>query len=257
MMRQQSKPENPPFFSIVIPTLNEEFNLSILLKAIAQQTFTDYELVVVDSKSKDGTKKVALLYGADLQNFRFISMSSNFVSENRNYGAKQTSGEWIIFFDADVEPASDFLECIHRRILAGKADIISVWNRSKRRSLNGIVLFGILNLGMSLFQKIWPIVNGPCIIIRRSLFNRLKGFDEDIVYGEDFDIVRRAVKSGAGVGIYRKPVLYVSTRRPDKEGFLPILIKSFITLVYQIVRGPIKKPLFKYEMGGQYYKISK
>ena len=48
---------NKPFFTIVIPSLNEEINLPILLESIKNQSFKEYEVIVVDCFSKDSTKE--------------------------------------------------------------------------------------------------------------------------------------------------------------------------------------------------------
>jgi predicted glycosyltransferase involved in capsule biosynthesis len=114
-----------------------------------------------------------------------------------------------------------------------------------------------MNLAMSLSVNFKPAMNGPCMIIKKENFLKVKGFDEKIVFGEDFDITQRLVKNGGKLVVFREPVLYVSTRRFDKEGIIKSLFKSIKAILYQQFFGPIKKPIFYYEMGGQYYKNSK
>ncbi len=110
---------------------------------------------------------------------------------------------------------------------------------------------------MTLFQKIKPAANGPCIVIRKSLFKKIGGFDETIVFGEDFDLIQKAHKLKAKFAVFLTPVLYVSTRRFEKEGLFLSLYKSLKAVFHQLFLGPIKKPIFEYEMGGQYYKQEK
>lgn len=112
-----------------------------------------------------------------------------------------------------------------------------------------------MNIAMSLSVKFKPTANGPCIIIKKEKFFKVNGFDEDIVFGEDFDLTQRVVKTGAKFMVFKKPILYVSTRRFEKEGLILSLYKSIKAILYQQFFGPIKKPIFEYKMGGDYYQI--
>ena len=245
---------NKPFFSIIIPSLNEEINLPVLLLSIQNQTLKDYEVIVVDSGSKDKTKENTQKFKDTISQFSFIERPCKNVSMARNYGASKAKGEFLVFFDADVEVEPVFLEQIKKNLDEYKLDATTVWNRSKHTSVVGTVVLTLLNVNMSLFQNIKPAANGPCIIMRKSLFDTVGFFDEQIVFGEDFDLIQRAHKKQAEFKVFRKPILYVSTRRFEKEGFFISLYKSLKALLYQLIIGPIRKPIFEYEMGGQYYK---
>ncbi|MGB9707306.1 MAG: glycosyltransferase [Microgenomates group bacterium] len=241
------------FFSIIIPTLNEEENLSVLLQSIKKQNYKNYEVIICDSLSKDNTKKTALSFSRKLNLF-FYQKKFNNVSQARNFGAKKSRGDFLIFFDADVEIGDDdFLETINQYINNYNLDLLTVWNRSKK-SIKGKIIFGLMNLALSFSVKFKPAMNGPCMIIKKDRFLKVKGFDEEIIFGEDFDITQRLVKNGGKFAVFKKPILYVSTRRFDKEGIIKSLFKSVKAILYQQFFGPIKKPIFHYEMGGQYYK---
>jgi len=243
-----------PFFSIVIPALNEEINLPILLESIKNQTDKDLEVIIVDSQSTDKTKKNTEKFINLIPGFRFIVHKCKNVSQGRNYGASLSTGNFLIFFDADVEIEKNFIKEIKEKINEFNLDTTTVWNRSKTKGFAGIIALTLANFGMTVFQKIKPGANGPCILIKKVLFEKLKGFNEEIVFGEDFDLIQRAYQLKAKFKVFKKPILYVSTRRFEKEGLLMTIYKSGKALLYQLFFGPIKKPIFDYEMGGQYYK---
>jgi len=243
-----------PFFSIIIPTLNEEKNLPVLLQSIKNQTDQDFEVIVIDSQSTDNTKGEAEKFINKIPNFKLVIHKCKNVSEGRNYGSALAKGDFLILFDADVEMEPNFIEQIKKKINGDNLDVTTVWNRTKTKSFSGRFALTLANLGMSIFQNIKPAANGPCIIIRKTLFQKLKGFDEEIVFGEDFDLIQRAYKIKAKFKVFKEPILYVSTRRFEKEGLLLTIYKSGKALLYQLFFGPIKKPIFKYEMGGQYYE---
>lgn len=243
-----------PFFSIIIPTLNEEVNLPILLGSIAKQTSKDFEVIICDSGSKDKTKLNSQPFNKQLPSIQFVDGKFKNVSMARNHGASLAKGKFLIFFDSDVEIAYNFIEKIREHINNDYLDILTVWNRDKTNSLVGKIILGLLNWNMMLFQKIKPSANGPCMIIRKEIFNKIKGFDNTIVFGEDFDLTQRACKQNAKFAVFPTPILYVSTRRFEKEGLFFSLFKSIKAILYQLFIGPIRKPIFEYEMGGQYYK---
>lgn len=243
-----------PFFSIIIPTLNEEVNLPILLESIASQTEKDFEVIVSDSGSKDKTKEKAKEFENKISKLQFIEKKCPNVSCARNNGASFASGEFLVFFDADVEIENNFFKEIKEKIEKYNLDATTVWNRDKNNDIAGHLMLFVLNMGMVLSQKFKPGANGPCILMKRKLFEKIKGFDEQIVFGEDFDIIQRANKTGMKFKVFEKPILYVSTRRFEKEGLFLSAYKSLRALVHMLFIGPIRKPLFTYEMGGQEFK---
>ena len=244
---------NNPFFSIIIPSYNEEKNLPILLNSISQQTINDFETIVIDSESQDNTKKEAEKFSSLIPKFKFIIRKMKNVSAARNYGASLAQGNFLIFFDADVEIEPSFLEGIKKNIEKYNLDSLTVWNRGKQKT-KGFYILAVMNFGLSLLQKIKPLANGPCMIMKKKLFDKVHGFDEEIVFGEDFNIMEKIAKGGIRFKVFSKPIIYVSTRRFDQEGIMLSLYKSVKAFIYQIFIGPIKKPIFEYKMGGQEFK---
>ena len=90
--------------SIVIPTLNEEKYLPILLQSIKKQDFKDYEIIISDAFSIDKTIEIAKEYGA-----RVIRDKKKLPARQRNNGVKIAKGEIILFLDADTKLPDDFL----------------------------------------------------------------------------------------------------------------------------------------------------
>jgi len=99
-------------FSICIPTLNEEKYIGGILKCLEKQTFKDFEVIVVDGKSSDNTKREVMKFSDKLP-LTFLESPKRGVSFQRNYAAKSAKGKYIIFFDADVMIEDDFLQEIN------------------------------------------------------------------------------------------------------------------------------------------------
>ena len=89
--------------SIIIPTLNEERYLPLLLESIKKQDFKDYEIVVADAGSKDKTVEIAKKYGCKV-------VSGGLPAKGRNQGAKVAKGDLFLFLDAEAVLPEHFLK---------------------------------------------------------------------------------------------------------------------------------------------------
>ncbi len=77
--------------SIIIPTLNEENYLPLLLESIKKQNFNDYEIIVADAGSTDKTLEIAKNYGC-------ITMAGGLPAKGKNEGAGMAKGDLLFFF---------------------------------------------------------------------------------------------------------------------------------------------------------------
>ena len=245
------------YFSIIIPTFNEDDNIKTLLTSIKNQTYKDFEVLISDSKSEDNTLKAINNFKGKIENLHVSEKKFRNVSAARNYGALHAKGEFLIFFDADTKIENNFLKEIKEKIEKYNLDDLTVWNRPKEKSIVGSIILTIMNLGMTISQKINPAANGPCIIMKKKMFESIRGFDQRIVFGEDFHLIQKAHKKHAKFAVFRTPLFYVSARRFEKEGLFVSLYKSIKAIFHQQFLGPIRKEIFEYEMGGQYYEDEK
>src|SRR3989344_4421237 len=94
--------------SIVIPTLNEEKYIPNLLNCLKNQTFKNFEIIVVDANSRDNTKKTISKF-KDLK-IKIINSKIRNPGYQRNLGVKNAKNERILFLDADTKISEDFLE---------------------------------------------------------------------------------------------------------------------------------------------------
>ena len=241
------------FFSIIIPALNEEKRLPLLLDSLLKQTAQDFEVIVVDGGSTDKTEEKAKSYVNNFSDFTYLKEKLKNVAMSRNFGTRRAKADWLIFFDADVVVDPDFLEKIGAIIAKWKSDVMTAWNSTKDEGWKGKLMLFLISAGIFLIHKIRAIANGPCIIIKKELFKKINGFNEKIIVGEDLDLTDRAAKAGGKYDFLINPKVYVSTRRYEKEGIMTSFYKAFSGALYTLFIGPIKKPLYEYKMGGQYF----
>ena len=86
-----------PFISIIIPTYNRASYIEEALDSIKKQTFTDYEIIVVDDGSTDNTKEILEKY----EGIRCIYLEHVGIAGARNTAVKAARGKWIAFLDSD------------------------------------------------------------------------------------------------------------------------------------------------------------
>ncbi len=228
--------------SIVIPTKNEESLLPNLLESIRRQTFTDFEMIVADAGSTDRTREIASTYGATI-------VDGGLPGPGRNKGAAVAQGEVVVFFDADVVlPHRDFLKDCLQEMQGRKLDVATCRVHAQDGRLIDHMLHGAYNMYTLATERFLPHAPGFCLFATRAIHERMKGFDEEVVFAEDHDYVQRAKKQGGRFGILRGHKIPVSIRRLAKEGRLKLALKYMYTEARMIVRGPFKNKMpFHYE----------
>ena len=112
-------------FSIVVPIYNGEKYLPSCLETVAGQTCDDYELVIVDDGSTDGSGAIADGYAAGREEVRVLHSENQGLLLARRRGLSHCRGEYVVFLDADDALRDDALETISRCVDETGADIVS------------------------------------------------------------------------------------------------------------------------------------
>jgi len=224
--------------SIIVPTLNEEKYLPLLLKSIKRQDFSDYEVIVADAGSKDKTVKIAKNNGCRV-------IPGGLPAKGRNDGAKKAKGDLLFFVDADSTIPDKFMSKALKEFTAKKLDF---------------AVFGLLPIESKKIQKIafnicynWYIFAtekflphaSMGVLVKKDIFMRLNGYDETIKLAEDHDLARRAKKISK-YGIIRSVKIFISDRRLRKEGWLSTAVKYFLCELHMIFIGPVRSDIFNY-----------
>lgn len=106
-----------PTVSIVLCCYNEEKYLSGCLEDLKNQTFIDYEVVVVDDGSKDKTVEVANKFKKQFKNFKVVKQKHAGLGTARNNGVKNSKGKIIFFHDADMRLDKEYIKTMIKPIL--------------------------------------------------------------------------------------------------------------------------------------------
>ena len=225
--------------SVIIPTLNEEKYLPQLLESLKNQSLSDFEIIVSDAGSKDGTVEIAKSYGC-------ILTQGGLPAAGKNRGAKIARGEILVFIDADMRLEENDLEKALREFQERKLDVASTPLQPLEKGGWRKIVFNLFyNYPIILLEKILPHGVG-FIMVKKKLFDELTGFDEGILLEEDQDFIRRASKKGK-FGILKTIKPYYSIRRFEKDGWIRTYLKYLSCEIYSLVFGPDKGRIFKYK----------
>lgn len=205
--------------SIIIPTRNEEHYLPTLLTSIHKQSYTEYEILVVDAKSTDKTAKEAKKLGTQV----IPSLKQN-VSYQRNLGAKHAKGDILLFIDADMELGSPNL---FKKIVTTMTDkqimCCLVPITIKKPTLLDTVMSTVFNATARLGNALGiGGGRGGFLAIRKNIFTQVNGFKETQTIAEDVQLIQKMIRKGKIAYLRHYPV-YESPRRYRQEGYLRVI----------------------------------
>lgn len=190
-----------PLVSVVIPSYNHAHFLPRALQSVQRQGWQNWEILVVDNCSTDGTDEVL----KDWQGERVRVYKVNnrgVIAVSRNKGIQEARGEWIAFLDSDDWWSEDKLERSMRLALAG-ADVvfhdltivsldgrIRAWRRSRSRKLSAHAYEDMVTNGCALPNS--------SVVARKSALVSIGGLceEQELVGWEDFDAWLRLAKAG-------------------------------------------------------------
>ena len=228
------------FFSIIIPCYNQAHFLSECLDSLLQQSFSDWEAIVVNDGSMDNTNEVATQFITRDSRIKLIEKKNGGLSSARNYGLENINGQRIIFLDADdllcpkcLKTIADFsnqcddFDLIQYGYSYVKEDGKTILGHTKASRKDVLI------------PEIFKSNLGPChsICISKNLVEAAGSFDETLKSVEDWDFWTRAVKAGGKQKIIPDILVYY---RYSKNSMSRNPFVMFDALKTVIDRGPKK-----------------
>lgn len=193
-----------PYFSIIIPSFNRAQILDNAINSILLQSFTDYEIIIVDDGSKDNTKEIVNKYLQDSR-VRYYYQNNKGVCAARNLGATHAKGKYLLFLDSDDQMTTDALNLFYLSVDENNPDVlygdmISLNSNTKTSVIKKARNPNSNNHGSGIY-----IPGAFCLTL--SIFNKVGGYDESIHYGENTELKFRIQGTNPTVTFLDKPVL--------------------------------------------------
>lgn len=266
--------------SVIIPTHNCSKYISEAVDSVLKQTYRDFEIIVVDDGSTDGTEKIVNEYiKKHPKKIRYFYQENKGPASARNKGIKEAEGEFIAFLDADDKWIEDKLgksvKFIEDRgfdwICTAMTKYLEDGTTIIKRILNNSWVINHntkeikqLKYGLFFFSAI-P-VHTPTIVCKKICFDKVGFFDESFLVGEDTDLWLRFEESGLRGGYLDEPLtIYTYNENSITKGKKIDGLKehSKVAKKHAIILG-LSKPLirrsyseFLWQVADRYYSDSK
>lgn len=180
-----------PFFSVIIPTYNRAQELKRAILSVLEQTFTDFEILVMDDGSTDDTQQVVEAF-KDKRIIYEWDINYGGPARPRNRGLSKAKGQWICFLDADDYWMSNKLKVCKEKInldidviyhplrIVGNTSIHNKEN-TECRSLKRPILHDLVYHGNA--------ITNSSAVVRKSILNKIGGIDEsyELISCEDYN----------------------------------------------------------------------
>ncbi len=190
--------------SIIMAARNEEELIGKSIVSLLNQTYPNVEIVVINDGSTDNTEKIVRQLMGAHRNIRLINIEHKYDGINtvlpRLTGIKNSNGEILFIVDADACYAPDYIEKCLKPLddpkVAGSVGKIRVWNPSTWISKCRDVQYRVR---WDDHDEIRRWVNDGRIalwVFKRAVYDELGGYRDDLPYGEDRDLAKRALQKG-------------------------------------------------------------
>jgi glycosyltransferase involved in cell wall biosynthesis len=190
--------------SVIIPTYNYCHFLGEAIQSVLEQTFSDFELIVVDDGSTDNTKEVVDSFGDS--RIRYIYQENRGVSAARNTGIKVSSGEYVAFLDSDDMWLPENLE-LKVKVLDSRSDVALICSDAyvfnddtsdilgrlwhDKKSADRVNLQRVSKQPLKEMLSRGGFIAPQLTVVRREVFTEVGYFDESLYVGEDWDMFIR------------------------------------------------------------------
>ncbi|MDP3989817.1 MAG: glycosyltransferase [archaeon] len=176
-----------PYFSVIIPAHNEEGYIRETLHHLKEQTYQDFEVIVVTNGCTDKTEEI--VKNRDVNHF---SLSQPNVSRARNYGANKAQGDVLLFLDADTTLAKDALQ-VMKTEFTEKYSVATTKVVPDKTELKFAIAMGWKNLNLSLGT--YKGCSGA-LLCRREDFDKVYGYDSELAVREHRKLILKLLEHG-------------------------------------------------------------
>lgn len=220
--------------SFIVPAFNEERYLPACLASIRAQR-GEFEIIVVDNNSTDGTAAIALQWTEKVTFCRTPGIAAA-----RNCGASSATTEFLAFVDADAQICGKWLEQGLMMMIDGGFDAVCGWNYFTEGNPLRFLLYNTYSIGFLTFAAASavlgrPVVAGNNLLIRKNTLEAAGGFP--CFVGEDLKLSHILNQMGGRIGFCPAMRIAYASRRFRQQGFFRVMGLWLSTLGRDLAEG--------------------
>lgn len=212
-------------FSVIIPVFNRPDELDELLMSLSNQTFKQFEVIIVEDGSTLKSDKVAGKY-TDRLNINYFEKANSGPGLSRNAGAELAQYEWLIFFDSDCIIPESYLENVVRFLSSYNTDAyggpdtalpgFTTIQKAINYSMTSFFTTGGIRGGKKSIDKFHP--RSFNLGVTKKAFKAVGGYGK-MRFGEDIDFSLRLIKSGFKTALITDAYVYHKRRSTFRQFF--------------------------------------
>jgi len=233
-----------PTVSVIVPIYNREKYIARCIESILRQTYKDFELILVDDGSKDGSLVICEEYARKDGRIVVLHKENGGVSSARNLGLDNARGEWICFVDSDDYVTEHYIQSL--------TDLIGKYGSEPTLYVSGIMFIG-KRAGQMYYKKPYQIMYNSLYIIDEKLkIERVttgtdvsKLYNREIIKQHNIKFPEGLIYSEDQVFIYRY-LLYVSR----------IATVSEYDYIYEFSESSVSKKIYTYDEALQPFYVT-
>ena len=195
----------PPFISVIIPTFNRLELLKETVESVRLQTYRDFEIIVVNDGSSDGTAE----WLAAQTDLRVLEQDNQGIATSRNNGAGMARGRWLAFLDHDDLWAPEKLE-VQAKFVAANPDVGLVAARHVRlgKRYAGARRAAWIKGDLLVKEFAESFIHTSSVMIRKEVFREIKGFPPSYRFADEFDVWLK-IAAAYPVAYYDQPLVFI------------------------------------------------
>ena len=235
--------------SVVIPLYNKKMSVRATLESVLAQTYTDYEIIIVNDGSTDGSDAICEEFIKNLkqENIRIVSQPNSGVCSARNRGIKEVIGELVALLDGDDLWDNEYLAEQMKMVQDFPAAVM--WGINFAETNNGQLVRklatglpdgyrGYVDNYFQMKERISDLFCSSSVVIRREVFEKVGMFDERIKYAEDTDMWWRIIATNK-VAFYDRYMVYYQYDAENRAMRRTRQLKYFLPYYVEKYKAPI------------------
>ncbi|MDR1813566.1 MAG: glycosyltransferase [Tannerella sp.] len=216
------------FYSLIIPVYNRPDEVSDLLQSLVNQSYKDFEVIVVEDGSSVKCEDIVSLY-ADKLNVKYLYKENSGPGDSRNYGVKHSKGDYVIVLDSDCVIPERYMENVHTELTVNPCDVFggpdaahpsfSKMQKAVNYAMTSLFTTGGIRGGKRQMEKFHP--RSFNMGMKKEVYEQTGGFSK-MRYGEDIDFSIRLFDAGYKVRLFPKAYVWHKRRTNMKKFFMQV-----------------------------------